>query len=337
MKGPRVVNMNVADPSPSSKGRVGIYLGETSRSLHERAKEHVNDASSIQPKSHIVKHWLEAHPELNNPPAFKFTVQKNFKDALSRQLGEAIAIYKSKDSLLNSKNEYVTNCISRITVQEGAIERKMRDRREEEEEKAEESRILEFKRRKLEARALIVEGGRGDDLEGVRRARTPSGTDHHTSQVEKERLEDGGMKLAKLRRKLELEKSEVLKKMSNQKNNKIKRNSVQLQSSLSASSQRTAHNGVYSCLATPTRQSEKPEIISRVIGSEEGACTSTLLSNTTPSQPVTNFNSGSKRKYLHPRGNNESDSPRKRFKRILNFWDTTTQPEPNPEEARLDH
>ena len=285
-----------------------------------------------------MKHWLEAHPELNNPPAFKFTVQKNFKDALSRQLGEAIAIYKSKDSLLNSKNEYVTNCISRITVQEGAIERKMRDRREEEEEKAEESRILEFKKRKLEARALIV-GGRGDDLEVVRRARTPSGTDHHTSQVEKERLEDGGMKLAKLRRKLELEKTEVLKKMSNQKNNKIKRNSVQLQSNLSASSQRTAHNEVYSCRATPTRQLEKPEKISRVIGSEEGACTSTLLSNTTPSQPVSNFSSGSKRKYLHtfPVGNIESDSPRKRFKQILNFWDTTTQPEPNPEEARLDH
>ena len=34
MEGPRVVNMNVADPSPSSKGRVGIYLEETSRSLH---------------------------------------------------------------------------------------------------------------------------------------------------------------------------------------------------------------------------------------------------------------------------------------------------------------
>ena len=149
MEGPRVVNMNVADPSPSSKGRVGIYLGETSRSLHERAKEHVNDASSIQPKSHIVKHWLEAHPELNNPPAFKFTVQKNFKDALSRQLGEAIAIYKSKDSLLNSKNEYVTNCISRITVQGGAIERKPRNRREEENEKAVELGLLEFKKRKV--------------------------------------------------------------------------------------------------------------------------------------------------------------------------------------------
>ena len=35
IKGHTVVGRNVADPSPSSKGRVGIYLGETSRSLHE--------------------------------------------------------------------------------------------------------------------------------------------------------------------------------------------------------------------------------------------------------------------------------------------------------------
>jgi hypothetical protein len=222
------------------------------QSVQPRAKEHVNDAASIQPKAHIVKHWLGAHPELNNPPAFKFTVQK-----------KTIDIYKSKDSLLNSKNEYVTNCISRITVQDGAIERKMRDRREEEEEKADKMRITEFKKRKLEARVMVV-GGRSDELEEVRHSCTPSGTDHHTSQVEKERLEDGRMKLAKLRRRLELEKTEVLKKMSNQKNKKDESISVQLSGSLSASSQRTAHNEVYSCRATPTRQSEKVKTISRV-------------------------------------------------------------------------
>ena len=54
---------------------------------------------------------------------------------LSRQQGDAIAIYKSKESLLNSKKDYVTNCIARITVQEGAIKREMRYMREEEEEK----------------------------------------------------------------------------------------------------------------------------------------------------------------------------------------------------------
>ena len=156
-----------------------------------------------------------------------------------------------------------------------------------------------------------------------------------------ERLEDGGTKLAELRRRLELEKTEVLKKMSNQKkqkkHQKDKKNSVRLPSSLSASSNRTAHNEVYTCGATPTRRNL--ETISTVIGSEERVCTATFLRNTTPSQPVMNLESGSKRKYLHtfPVGNIESDSPRKRFKRILNFWDTTTQPEPNPVKPRVDN
>ena len=102
-------------------GRVGIYLGETSRSLHERAREHVNDANSVNAKSHIVKHWLETHHELNEPPRFRFQVKRCFKDCLTGQLSEASAINRSRDILLNSKNEYVTNCITRITVQEGAI------------------------------------------------------------------------------------------------------------------------------------------------------------------------------------------------------------------------
>ena len=195
----------------------------------------MREPRNIQPKSHIVKHWLDAHPELNNPPPFKFTVRKGFKDALSRQLGEAIAIHKSKDSLLNSKNEYVTNCISRITVQEGAIARKMRDRREEEEEKEDELRILKFKKDKLEARALMAGGGRAE-LEEVRRVRTTSGTEHQTSHVE-----NGRRRLEKLRQRLELEKSEVLSKMCNQKyqrnNNGNQINSVQMPGNLSANSQ----------------------------------------------------------------------------------------------------
>ena len=75
---------------------------------------------------------------------------------------------------------------------------------------------------------------------------------------------------------------------------KDKKKTVRLPSSLSASSNRTAHNEVYTCGATPTRQNL--ETISRVIGSEERVCTATFLRNTTPSQPVMNLESGSKRK-----------------------------------------
>ena len=54
-----VVDEVVADPS---LGRVGIYIGESSRSIAERTTEHFNDAESFSKGSHIVKHWMKTHP-----------------------------------------------------------------------------------------------------------------------------------------------------------------------------------------------------------------------------------------------------------------------------------
>ena len=119
----------MADPSPHPKGRVGIYLGKTSRSLYERAREHMKDAMDISCKSHVVKHWISDHYELENPPPFRFKVLRTFQDCLSRQLSEVVNIWQSKDSLLNSKNDYLTNCISRITVEEDTLERKQRKKK----------------------------------------------------------------------------------------------------------------------------------------------------------------------------------------------------------------
>ena len=49
--------------------RKGIYFGESSRSLFERAKEHMTDASSFSDKSHIIKlegntSWSKEHPSI---------------------------------------------------------------------------------------------------------------------------------------------------------------------------------------------------------------------------------------------------------------------------------
>ena len=125
----------MADPS---LGRVGIYIGESSRSIAERTTEHFNDAESFSKGSHIVKHWMKTHPELEAAPQFKIRILRQYKDCLSRQVGEAIAIFLSKDSLLNSKNEYVQNCISRITVEEDKYARKKRLLEEDEVERKEE-------------------------------------------------------------------------------------------------------------------------------------------------------------------------------------------------------
>ena len=64
-------------------------------------------------------------------PKFTFTILKSFKDCLSRQVAEAIMIHYSGDELLNSKNEYNANHLSRVVVEEDAFERKRKAKQEE--------------------------------------------------------------------------------------------------------------------------------------------------------------------------------------------------------------
>jgi hypothetical protein len=130
--------------------REGIYVGESSRSIHEQALELVKDAQSFSTKSHIVKHWMTSHPSLPNPPEMQFSVTGMFRDCLSRQISEALRINLSKDVLLNSKGEYGNNSVSRLTVQEDVWDRRERDRLEEEqEEELNKKQVEEFKMRKM--------------------------------------------------------------------------------------------------------------------------------------------------------------------------------------------
>ena len=134
--------------SSQNKPTDGIYIDETSRSLHERAVEHVRDAESFSAKSHIVKHWMTSHPEQDTPPIMDFKITSMYKDCLSRQIGEALKINFSKDNILNSKGEYLSNCISRLTVEEDAWERRERSRQEEESENLEKAEVEAFMKMK---------------------------------------------------------------------------------------------------------------------------------------------------------------------------------------------
>jgi hypothetical protein len=42
--------------------RLGVYVGETGRSLNERAGEHWHDAVKLSEDSHMIKHWATQHP-----------------------------------------------------------------------------------------------------------------------------------------------------------------------------------------------------------------------------------------------------------------------------------
>jgi len=88
------------------------YIGETSRTLYERMKEHWSDAGKIKDCSHIARHWATVHSESLRPPLFKFTVVKKHTRALSRQIHEAVRI--SSKGNLNDKLEWKINSIDRL-------------------------------------------------------------------------------------------------------------------------------------------------------------------------------------------------------------------------------
>ena len=91
---------------------------------------------------------MDAYPALMNKPPFGFKIKKSFKDCLTRQIHEAISIYMSESELLNGKNEYLNNCIARVSVDEDAYEKKKREIKEEIEEQERLRRIESFKMEK---------------------------------------------------------------------------------------------------------------------------------------------------------------------------------------------
>ena len=137
-------------------GRIGIYVGETSRSLFERTKEHFGDADGFKPGSHMVKHWMTSHSESNACPSFEFNIIGSYTDCLSRQVAEALRIMNSKDVLLNSKNEYASNCLSRVCVDMDKYERRKQERREEEQEKADLRKLEEFKAKHMRPKRKTI-------------------------------------------------------------------------------------------------------------------------------------------------------------------------------------
>ena len=96
------------------------YIGETSRSGYERGREHWDMKEKYNEKSHMLKHCLLQHSELEPEKVrFGMRVRQQFKTALERQVGEAVAILEEKEKgieLLNSKSEFNRCSLPRITA-----------------------------------------------------------------------------------------------------------------------------------------------------------------------------------------------------------------------------
>ena len=104
-----------------------IYVGESSRSLYERTREHIKDGRDKTEDSHIAKHWEQEH-EGEDMPEFRFRIIRSFRDSLSRQVAESIRIDLRGEQVLNSKTVYSRNRLPRLGIEKPEWEREAEER-----------------------------------------------------------------------------------------------------------------------------------------------------------------------------------------------------------------
>ena len=111
-------NPGAKEPGPLKSPETevpSIYVGESSRSIFERAGEHwkayvKRDTDSHIWKHHIIHHGGEGEPEM------RFKVVGTYRSALARQVAEAVRIRGRGTVVLNSKGEYNRSRIHRLTI-----------------------------------------------------------------------------------------------------------------------------------------------------------------------------------------------------------------------------
>ena len=98
------------------KTMVGVYVGETARSLYERIGEHWQDVKGGKEESHMLKHWQECHSQEDGDPKFRVRKVGSFRDPLTRQISESVRIDLRGENVLNSKTEYSRCRLPRLTI-----------------------------------------------------------------------------------------------------------------------------------------------------------------------------------------------------------------------------
>ena len=101
--------------SSQTAKRENFYIGETARTLRCRAAEHINKLREWDRDSFMLNHWAKEHGHLTQPPNLKFTVVKQCRDALSRQIQEALWI--PLKGTMNMRNEFGVNELCRIQME----------------------------------------------------------------------------------------------------------------------------------------------------------------------------------------------------------------------------
>ena len=93
-------------------GNKSLYLGETSRNLFPRSKEHTDRYRTRSEKSFMLKHQSKEHQGVAGE--FTAKVTGRAADCLTRQVKEAVLIRRCPVPVMNSKTEWHQPALYRI-------------------------------------------------------------------------------------------------------------------------------------------------------------------------------------------------------------------------------
>ena len=91
-----------------------LNLGETSRNLYTRSKEHLERYNSKNKNSFMLKHQQNYHQGMQGSYTAKVTASGS--DCLTRHVREAIHIRRCEVTVINGKNEWHQPALFRIQL-----------------------------------------------------------------------------------------------------------------------------------------------------------------------------------------------------------------------------
>jgi hypothetical protein len=89
-----------------------VYIGESSRNLYTRSREHLARYRAGTGTSFILKHQATAHQ--GEDEDYRAQVTASTRDCLTRQVKEAVLIRRSNRQILNSKTEWHQPALYRV-------------------------------------------------------------------------------------------------------------------------------------------------------------------------------------------------------------------------------
>ena len=182
-----------------ARGETVTYVGETSRSLYERQKEHLQDCIGQNSKSHMREHTRETHRrELETvdeiAEVFEIRILERYQTSIQRQIGEAVHIRGAKGTTLNDKDEFNRCELPKLSVskqrQKMIVNTRDREIGEEADMFQEQRRETQYKRREGPGEETNVRGmNRDKEARDKKRAKRQRRGDDQQPNTETERQE----------------------------------------------------------------------------------------------------------------------------------------------------